>query len=112
MRAVQFDEIVERLRQWRDTVVEQMKEPASNSGAVRLKIQLDDAIECLRLCERYQIGPKARVVRLPEPRTNTPSSEYRVMEDQETDRREHWIEVVIDGVPIRPAPGSLLIESK
>jgi len=112
MRTVQFDEIVKRLHQWRNTVLEQMRDPASKSESARLKLQLDDAIDCLGLCERYQIGPNARVVRLPEPRTNTPSSEYRVVEDQETDQREHWIEVVIDGAPISPAPGSLLIESK
>jgi len=111
MRAIQFSEVVERLRQWRDTALEQMKDPVSRSEALQLKLQLDGAIDCLRLCERYRIRPDARVVRLPEPQTKTPSSEYRIVEDQETDRREYWIEVTIDGAPLRPAPGSLLIES-
>jgi len=111
MRAIQFGEVVERLGQWRDTVLEQMGDPAPKSEALRLKLQLDDAIDCLRLCERYQIRPNATVVRLPEPQTKTPFSEYRVMEDQETDRREHWIEIMINGVPLRPAPGSLVVES-
>jgi hypothetical protein len=112
MRAIQFGEVVERLHQWRNTVLEQMADSTSKSEAVRLKLQLDDAIDCLRLCERYQIRPNATVVRLPEPQTITPSSEYRLVEDRETDRREHWIEVMIDGIPVRPAPGSLLIEGK
>lgn len=111
MRAIQFDEVVERLRQWRDTALEQLRDPASKSEALRRKLQLDDAIDCLRLCERYQIRPDATVVRLPEPQTKSPSCEYRVVEDQETERREHWIEVMINGVPLRPVPGSLVVES-
>jgi hypothetical protein len=38
---------------------------------------------------------------MPEGRTRTPSSEYRVLEDHETDNREHWIEVVVQGDPLR-----------
>jgi hypothetical protein len=112
MREIYFGEVVERLRQWQDSVLEQLKDPASKSEALRLKLQLDDAIGCLRPCERYQITPNALVVRLPDPQTNTPSSEFRIIEDQETDQREKWIEVMIDGSPIRPLPGSLLIECR
>jgi hypothetical protein len=110
MRAIQFDGVLERLRQWRDNLVEQMGDPAPRSEDLRLKLQLDDAIACLRLCEKHQIRPDAMLVRLPEPQTRTPSSEYRVVEDQETDGREHWIEVMINGVPLRPAPGSVVVE--
>ena len=47
--------------------IEQMGGPAPKAEALQLKLQLDDAIARLRLCERYQIGPDATVVRLPSP---------------------------------------------
>jgi hypothetical protein len=79
-------------------------------GALSFKQELDLAIDCLKLCERYGISPKSTVSRLPEPITRTPSSEFRVIEDHELDDRSAWTEVTIDGEPLRPLPGALLIE--
>jgi hypothetical protein len=112
MGAIQFDAVLERLERWRESVVEQLSDPASHAEALRVKLQIDDAIGCLALCERHQIRSDARVIQLPEPRNMTPSSEFRIIEDQESDQREYWIEAMIDGAPIRPVPGTLLLENR
>lgn len=110
MRENRFDEIIERLREWKETLSELLKEPASGTEGWTLKLQIEDAIACLRLCETHRIHPRSKVIKLPDPRTMSPSCEYRLMEDQESDRRTDWIEVLMEGEPIRPTPGSLLIE--
>lgn len=110
MRAIQFDAVLERLEEWRESLLDRLSDPALQAETLRVKLQIDDAIGCLRLCERYQITSGASVVQLPEPDTRTPSSEFRIIEDQESEKRECWNEVMIDGAPIRPAPGTLLVE--
>jgi hypothetical protein len=71
--------------------------------------EIDRAIGLLRLCARYGIQPNAEVVVLPAQGTQTPSSEYRVMEDHETDDRSRWTEVKVRGVPVRAHEGHLLV---
>jgi hypothetical protein len=110
MKTVKFDEITGILRQLRLSVLHGLRDPATRDEALRLKLQLDDAIGCLELCERYHIRPDARVLAVPKPQTSSPSSEFRLVEDHESDRREVWTEVMFDGESIRPLPGSLLIE--
>jgi len=109
MQTIHFSEVQEQLGQWRNTVLAQLKDPASRPDALRLKIEIEQAMACLGFCERHQIQPNARAVHLPEPKTQSPSSEYRIVEDQETDQREHWIEVSLEGTPLRPSPGTLLV---
>ncbi len=110
MNAVKFEDVAGMLRQWRESLLDRLRDPATRDEAVRLKHQLDDAIGCLDLCERHQIRPEARVVAVPEPQTRSPSSEFRLVEDHESDCREVWTEAMLDGEPIRPLPGSLIIE--
>jgi hypothetical protein len=49
---------------------------------------------------------------LPDKRTRTHLSEFRIVEDHETDRRQYWIELCDDHGPLRPLPGDLLIRRK
>ena len=112
MKTVKFNEVTGMLRTWRESLTDRLQDPATRDEALRLKRQLDDAIGCLELCEQHQIRPDVSVIALPEPRTMSPSSEFRVVEDQESDRRDDWIEVTLDDVPVRPLPGSLIIERR
>ncbi len=112
MKTVKFDVVVGMMRQWRESLLDRLRDPATREEALRLKLQLDDAIDCLELCERHQIRPDASVVVVPEPQTRSPSSELRLVEDHECDSREVWTEVMLDGLPVRPLPGSLIIERK
>ena len=69
------------------------------------------AIGLLELCQEHDIFPTSRVLVLPPPLTLTPSSEYRLIEDNETEDRQNWIEVKVNGQFVRPLPGSIIIES-
>ncbi len=71
--------------------------------------ELAEARRCLEMCARLGFDGRERAYVLPAPETRTPSSEFRIMEDQETDDRRHWTEVTIDGSPVRPGAGWVLV---
>ena len=107
-----LDHAIQVLSTARDRAVERLRgvSEQERQSALGEKIELDRAIGCLRLCMRYDISPTDRVSVLPEPTTLTPSSEYRIVEDHESDDRAWWTEVRIDGYPLRPVPGALIVE--
>jgi hypothetical protein len=84
---ISYATVLERLRLWRETALAQL---AESRDVLPLKLELDAAITLLELCERVQLHPRDRVTVLPELRTRSPSSVYRVAEDNETDDRAHW----------------------
>jgi hypothetical protein len=107
---VDLTEVIELLQRELRAIAVSPTNTDSHGEVARRKRQLVHAIGCLRLCQEHEINPRSRVIRLPNPVNMTPSSEFRLIEDQESDRRENWIEVESDGEPIRPVPGSLLLE--
>ncbi|AXT54658.1 hypothetical protein D1815_02400 [Aquimarina sp. AD1] len=70
---------------------------------------LDNAIKWLGKVEKLNIDPNKQIVKLPETLTRTPSSEYRIVEDHESEEKQNWKEIKIDEKKIRPLPGSWLI---
>ncbi len=98
-----YDRVVAQLRTWAKQIVR-------DDSDQDLKVEIERAIGCLNFCSSYAIRPARRVIRLPDPQTLSPSSEFRVVEDNESDEREHWIEVEVDGESIRPVPGSIILE--
>jgi hypothetical protein len=109
MTTVGFDKVISHLRDWRQSALQRLRDPTTKDEALALKLQLDGAIGCLELCMRHRISPGSRVIVLPEADTRSPSAEFRLVEDHESDRREVWTEVMVDGAPVRPSPGSLII---
>ena len=85
-----------------------MKYPLKLERAIA---QLDMAISCLEFCQRHQIHPNCQVTVLPPTLTRTPFSEYRIMEDQETENRECWTELSIKGQEFRPSEGDILLSN-
>jgi len=75
------------------------------------KKNLDFAIKWLEKGEKYNINPNNKIIKLPDTETKTPSSEYRIIEDHESDNCENWNELKIDQNFIRPIPGSWLISN-
>jgi len=106
-----FKSVLPKLRSWRSEVIEGLADHEKQQEVVQLKLELDQAIACLELCQEYDVRPISRLLVIPDPSTTTPSSEYRLIEDNETDDREQWIEAKVNGQFIRPLPGSLIIES-
>jgi hypothetical protein len=106
-----FGALLPKLRAWKSEVVQALGDSKNEQGGLRLKREIGQAIALLEFCQRYDIRPGSKVLVVPEPSTMSPSSEYRLIEDNETDEREQWIEAKADGEFIRPLPGSLIIES-
>ncbi|MBS4431816.1 MULTISPECIES: hypothetical protein [Pectobacterium] len=103
-----FTDVLNALMALRGQAVSRLSQ--GDTSALQSKLQLDDAIQCLQFCQRHQITASASVIQLPATRTTTPSSEYRIIEDHETERREYWTELDVNNHPVRPSPGVLLLD--
>ena len=110
MNHVGLTSVLIHLRERRNALIEQLCHSARRLELLTQELELDRAIQLLEFCDRNRVDPNSKVTRIPSPRTVTPSSELRLIEDNETDDPQHWIEVLVDGLPIRPLPGAILIE--
>jgi hypothetical protein len=99
-----FQKVITYLVSWRS------QPDAGEANSHNLLKEIDDAIGCLKLCEKYHLHAGSKVTVIPFPQNRTPSSEFRLIEDQETESREHWIEVFVNGQTLRPLPGSVIVE--
>jgi hypothetical protein len=103
-----FAGVLERLESWHSDAVMRLKN--GDRSALALKLEVEDAMQCLLVCRTHGITSKAKVTEIPETLTRTPGSEYRVMEDHETDDRQTWTALMIGRAELRPSPGMLLID--
>src|ERR1700733_14136588 len=103
-----FKSVLLKLRSWRSEVIQGLADLGMPHETVQLKAELDRAIACLEFCQEHDVRSSSRVLVIPNPSTMTPSSEFRLIEDNETEDREQWIEVKMNGQFIRPLPGSLI----
>ncbi len=74
---------------------------------------LEHAIKLLKKCDQHGIYAGAIFTKLPKKLSDTPSSEYRIIEDGEKDDPQYWQEVVIEGKPdnsVRLGEGDVVIE--
>ena len=100
--------VFSRLEEWRSQAVAELK--GGNRDALALKLELDHAIGCMQLCRKHGFAPDSRVLQLPDALTRSPSSSFRLVEDHESDDRQYWTEVVVDGEPVQPLPRSFIVE--
>lgn len=112
-REVKFTQVLEKLTKWRHELVEQMRNPSTTQRVreetLQLKSQLDQAIACLQMCERYQISLNAKVIEIPPPQ-NRRSSKYYLMDDCGSTERDCWTEVQANGKSLAVSPETLLIQ--
>jgi hypothetical protein len=89
-----------------------MRNPSTTQYAreeiLKLKSQLDQAIACLQLCERYQISLNSKVIEIPAPQDGH-LSKYHLMDDCASTERDCWKEVEVNGKPLNVSPGTLII---
>ncbi|GAB5407278.1 MAG: hypothetical protein Aurels2KO_55090 [Aureliella sp.] len=101
---------LQQLSDLQDSLIAQLRVFPDSTDALSRKRDVDAAIATLRLCAAHGIHGKATVTRLPMTQTSTPSSEYRLVEDHETDDPRTWTEVVVNDEPIRATPWTLLVD--
>ncbi|ABC30711.1 hypothetical protein HCH_03994 [Hahella chejuensis KCTC 2396] len=87
--------------------VERKSELTGNKGL------LEHAIKLLKKCDEHGVYAGSIFTKLPRKRCDSPSSEYRVIEDGETDDPQYWREVTIEGKQfncVRLGEGDVVIE--
>ena len=78
------------------------------------KILLEHSLALPRRCEEFDINPKSIFTRLPEQHCGAHSSDYRIMDDCETEDRKWWCEAKIEGRQfdrIRLSQGDVVIQT-
>ena len=106
-----YDLVINYLESRIDELVNEIK-ARKKDQIINEKLQFDMAIKWLKKGMQYQIDPNSAVTILPNLKTSTPSSEYRIIEDHESDDQMSWEEVKINGTELRPNPGDFIIENK
>jgi hypothetical protein len=90
-----------------DVLLREAAALASSPGDHQARIRdLREAARLLTSCQDAGLGRAARARVIPPKRTTTALSELRVVEDHESDDRQHWVEVVVDGEPLRRSKAS------
>ena len=76
---------------------------------VQRKDSLLKSLRLLRQLSDYEVSPKAKIHSLPFPDRSGHFSEFRLLDDQETEERSDWTELEIEGEPVRAIVGDVLI---
>jgi hypothetical protein len=110
-----MDNTIQRLNAWVEETVKRLQEvPPSDlrqcADLINLKTEIELAVGRLELCEKWGIYPKSIIRALPQQKCQTPSSDYRIVEDCETNDRQWWLEADFDGQQFRFHQGDLIIE--
>ncbi|MGE8555467.1 MAG: hypothetical protein ACN6OB_16230 [Chryseobacterium jejuense] len=79
---------------------------------LQLKKELSDAIHLLEMFDCYQISKKTIDMILELPDSRTGYSEYRIMNDCESDDPAQWIELKINDKKIKLSEGDIIIRKK
>ena len=111
-REIKFTEVLEKLTQWRQELVEQMRNPSTTQqgreDVLKLKSQVDQAIACLQLCERYQISLNAKVTEVPTLQQEHLSA-YHLIDSCFSTEPQNGKPVEVNSKPLVITPGDLII---
>ncbi|WP_313563423.1 hypothetical protein [Ruminiclostridium cellobioparum] len=101
--------VIEKLHELRNIEVEKLK--AGNKDSLKSKLELDRAIKCLSFCNKNNLftntNENYQVIELP--MTSDLYSEYRIIDDCETEDRNMWKELELDNNKLFLHPGDIVI---
>ena len=96
-----------------ETEVADLEAKLSATGGDRTLIKRKDSLvnslRLLRQLSAFEVEPKAKIHTLPLPQSVGAFSEFRLMDDQETEDRNVWMELEIEGEPVRAIVGDIII---
>jgi len=95
-----------------DRLNELIDQQVSKASNLQLRNELMDAHHLLTVFEKYRITKKTIETIFELPNANTGYSEYRIVNDCESDNPDHWIEVNMDNKPIVLNDGDIIIKKK
>jgi hypothetical protein len=109
-------ETIKKLKKWRNELVEKLRKTTNEQqkeDILKRKIEIDRALACLEMCNKFDIQTRniERVLSLPAPKTGY-FSEYRIVDDAETEDRKYWQEFRINGKKIFLHQGDIILKKK
>ncbi|MFL0798777.1 MAG: hypothetical protein K6L73_14945 [Cellvibrionaceae bacterium] len=99
---------IQKLKEWQDELqrkadFDSIEAKANHIGLIN---EIDLAIKRIEICEKWEIFPKSIIKELP----STEVTEYRIMDDGESDNIQYWHEVKFeDGKSISLSGGDLVV---
>ncbi len=76
--------------------IEECRDLEQKATLIGNKNLLNYSIKLLKKCEKYGIHPNSIFTQLPAQKCESPSSDYRIVEDCETEDRRWWVEVNVE----------------
>ncbi len=104
---VQFNFVIDLLKDKQKNIVEALRHSNGDVAWLENKRQIDCAIECLALCETYQIHPNSTVLTLPWPQDRF--GEFQLIEIDESGHPLLEQQAILNEVPLTLGPGDLVI---
>lgn len=95
-----------------DKLNDLIRNDIDKASNLRLKKELSEAIYLLNILKQHQISKKTVEAIIELPSSNTGYSDYRIINDCESDDPDHWLEVRINDEKIRLAEGDIVIRRK
>ncbi|MFD2562880.1 hypothetical protein [Aquimarina rubra] len=105
---INYNHVIKLLNSETNKIVEELRIDSTKELVDRKK-NINNAIKWLKKGMDNQINPDLNIIMIPEKITKTPSSEYRLIEDHESDERKYWTEVKLNNEELRPLTGDFLI---
>jgi hypothetical protein len=90
-------------------LIEENRDKESN---IKLKQELSQIIYLLDILNIHTINKNTIETVVELPPSDTGYSEYRVINDCESDHSENWIELSLNNQPLRLAEGDIIIKKK
>lgn len=110
-----MDKIISIINRELDLIKKQLSDKSiiDKDQLIQDKKQLEHVLFLINFSQKYDIQKNAisNIILLPY-EENTGYGEYRVLNDYETEDREHWAELKIDNEPIRLYPSDIIIQKR
>lgn len=109
-----MDYVLNILRELRDCAISELKQGKNES--LKTKLDLDRAISCVEFCNKHNLftNKKEKYTIFELPFLCTGYSDYRIIDDCETDHREYWkeLKLIKDDEIVYLSPGDIIIQRK
>ena len=107
-----MDYVINKLQELRDYAINELKQGKNEFR--KTKLELDRAISCLEFCNEHNLfidkKEKYSAFELPLPVGTGCFSDYRIVDDCETEDKEFWRELKFEGKKVFLSPGDIIIK--
>jgi hypothetical protein len=108
-----INKVLDHLEQWHSELskTSEFDSPEEHAAHIGLLNAIELCTKQLRICNDFGIYPSARVYVLPEVVRPDYQPEYRLIDDGESNDRDHWREVSFPSMqPVRLTGGDIVIQ--